>query len=223
MALEVLERAEVLEAVAREGRQRDEAHGLDLRVRALGERVDDGVDLRPRAHEHSAAVVAGGAEDRAGHAVEHDAEERHVEDREEEASVEDVVRGEMLALHDRVAEHDQRHLEQGGDDPREARPDGAVAVEPGEREEQDRDEARDRRVLLRLLEGLVELDVPEQERPDDGGGADGEQQGGHVEGAERPDARQTAGRLKPQERGAQHPLRRPDVLGGELCRRVARR
>src|SRR5919204_1551267 len=64
VAVEALERAKVLESVRRQRRERYEADGLDLGMFPAAERRRHFLDVRPRAHEHRAAPVAGGAEQR---------------------------------------------------------------------------------------------------------------------------------------------------------------
>ena len=113
VALYLLERPEVLEAVARHRRQRHESDRLHLRLLASLEGVRHRGDLRAAADEHGSARVPGRAEDRSAHALEPPPEERDVDEGEEQAPVEDVVGGEVVALHDRVGQHQERDLEQG--------------------------------------------------------------------------------------------------------------
>ena len=83
----------------------------------------------PESDQHGPAAVAGGSEDEAAQVLEPPPERRHVDQPEEERRVEDVVRLELLALQQRVQEHDQRRLEERRDHAREAGALRALAVE----------------------------------------------------------------------------------------------
>ena len=223
--LEVLERAEVLEAVLGARRERDEADRVDLPVLAAGQRVRDRLDLRARPNQDRAAAVTRGAQEHARDAVERPAERRDVEQREQQAPVEDVVRGEGLALDDRVGEDHDRDLEERRDDAREARAAGAVGVEVRAREQQDRDETGERRVLVGLVD--EEPDVVVAAGADDRlqleRGPDG---GEHARGvADREDqhAEDAAERLPADQPAAEEALGRADVTRGEIDRRALRR
>ena len=143
-------------------RARDEPVGLDLARVAQG--VRDGLDVRARPDQHRPPAVARGPQDHARHALEQPAERGHVQQREEQRPVEDVVRLERLALDLRVDEDDQRDLEQRGDHACEARPLGAVAVEARAREQQQHHQPAEREVVLRLTPHLAQL-VGGDDRP----------------------------------------------------------
>ena len=75
----------------------------------------------PRADEHRAPLVAGRAEDHAREPLVGPAQQRDDRDREDQRAVEDVVRRELLAVHEREGQRDERDLEQRGDDRRAGR------------------------------------------------------------------------------------------------------
>ena len=179
------------------GRAGDEAVGLD-HVRVL-ERVRDGLDVRARADQHRAAPVAGGAQHRARDALEAPAQDRHVEQREEQRAVEDVVRLERLALDLGVDQDHERDLEQRRDHAREAGPLRAVAVEARAGEQQEHHEPGERRVLLGLAPHLPELLGRDDRRLDHERGVDGEEEADQVERRERRHAREGAQRVEAQD------------------------
>ncbi len=189
VALELLERPHVLEPVLFAGLERDESDRLDLGVL---ERVRDGIDVLAAADQHGAPVVAGGAQQRAGNAVEPPPERRHVEEGEEERAVEDVVGREVDALDERVHEQDHRHLEERRDDPREARAHRPVAVQAGAREQENRDEHGERRKVVRALPRELEVRAPLHDQLDLERGEDREEDADGVEDAEREHARDPA-------------------------------
>ena len=161
---DLLQRPERAQAVVGPRRQRDEADDLDRAVPARGlQRVGDGLDLLAGADEDRAALVAGGAEQRARALLVGKARGRHVGDREEERAVEDVVAGELLTVDDGEDERHQRRLKQRGDDARQAGALRALRVQARAREQQRGDQERERHVVLGLLPG--DARVPGVARP----------------------------------------------------------
>ena len=213
MALELLERAEVAEAVEEPHRRAcHEAVGLDLA--AVLERVGDGLDVRAGPDEHGPAPVAGRAENRAARGLEDPSERGHVDQREEEGCVEDVVRLEFLALEQRVEQHDQGRLEEGRDHAREAGALGARPVEAGAPEQQQHHEAAERQVVHRLVPHQADgVGMPDG-RLHEQSGVDREEQAGDVERGERHDAYRRASQVE-AEQPPEHGLTRPDVALGQ--------
>ena len=97
--------------------------------------------------------------------LEQPAERRDVDQREQQRPVEDVVARELLALDDREEHHHERRLEQRRDHAREAGAHRAVGVEVRAREQQQRDEDRQRRDVLGLVEGELEVGLAAQRAP----------------------------------------------------------
>ena len=163
---QVLDASQRAQPVLRVRLERDVADHLDRRVGGGAQRVGHRVDLGARAHQQRPALVAGGAQQQPGHAVIGPAEERHVEDREDQRPVEDVVAGEALAVavDQREDERDERDLEQAGDDAAQPRAFGPVRVEVRAREEQGGDEVGERDRALRLAQHGREV-LPALERP----------------------------------------------------------
>ena len=214
VALELLERAEVAKAVEeRHRRARDEAVGLDdVRV---AERVGDRLDVGAGADQHGAAAIAGGAQHHGGGALEQPAQQRHVEQREEERGVEDVVRLEGLALDRGVDQHHERDLEQRRDHAREAGPLAAVAVEPRAGEQQQHHERGQREVLVGLAPHLVELLGRANRRLHHQRRVDREEQADQVQRAERADAHQGTQGVEAQDAAEDQRLARAHVAVGQ--------
>jgi hypothetical protein len=114
--LKLVERTEAAHPVGRQRRGRDEAHDFDRRMGSIGERVGDVVDVLARADEHRAALIAGGAQDGACGALVDIAQRGHVQERERERAVEEVVAGEAFPAHDREYQCHESDLEQRTDD-----------------------------------------------------------------------------------------------------------
>ena len=214
VAFQLLERAEVTQPVEqRHGRARDEAVGLD-HVR-VPERVADGLDVRPRTDQHGPAAIARGPQHHTGETLEDPAQQRHIDQREDERGVEDVVGLERLALDLGVYEHHQRDLEQRGDDAGEARPLRAVAIETRAGEQQQHHERGEGEVLVRLGPHLVEL----VGRPDGGlhhqRGVDGQEQPDQVERPETADADERTQGVEAQDASQDQRLARAHVAVGQ--------
>ena len=213
VALEALERAEVAQALGRPPPSETKPNGSISELSR--QRVRDSVDVGCGAHQHRAAAVAGRAQQHAAHPLEHPAQERHVEQREEQRAVEDVVGRELGALDHRVEQDHHGHLDERRDHRGEAGPLRAVAVEARAREQQQHHQARQRRHVLRLVERPVErarvLDrhLDRQRRPD------GEEHGGHVEAHEHRHARGPTQRLELQQSAQQRRRAGPHVAARE--------
>ena len=216
--LERVERPEVAEAVLRTRGERDEPDGVERRVGAATEGVGDGVDLVALADDHRAPPVAGGPQRPAADTVEHPAERRHVDEREEEAAIEDVVRGEVLTLDQGVREHDEGDLHERGHDAREAGADRAVRVEAGAGEQQQGHEDREGRPVLRLLEGGGEVGLAVDQGLQLERGPDRAIDSGDVQRAQDHDPREAAHRLIPDEGAPDGRLTGAYVAGWERHR-----
>ena len=124
---------------------------------AARERVGNRLDVAAAAHEHGSAAVAGGAQQGAADLLEHPAERRDVEEREEKRAVEDVVRVELDALDLRVEpDHDHR-LEERRDHLGRAGPKRPVAIEAGAGEQEHHHERGERRHVLGLAACQIEV------------------------------------------------------------------
>ena len=213
MALELLERAEVAQPVEqRDRRTRHEPIRLDLA--AVAERVRDGLDVHAGAHEHRTPSVAGGTQDRTAELLEPPAERRHVDQREEERAVEDVVGLELLALEQREQEHDQCGLEQRGDHARQPGALSALAIEAGAPEQQQHHQPAERQVFERLVPHQAESFGAADRRLDDQRRVDGQQEPGEIERGERRDAHDGAAHVE-AEQPAEQGLASPDVALGQ--------
>ena len=209
VALELLERAEVAQAVhQRHRRARHEAVGLDLA--AVAQRVRDRLDVRAGADQHRPAAVAGGAQDRPGHPLERPAESRHVDQREQQRPVEDVERLEVLALEQRVDQHHHGGLEERRDHARKPGALRPLAVEPGAAEQQQHHQPAQRQVVERLVPHLPDLVGMAQGRLHEQRGVDREEEAGEIERREGGDARDGPGEVEPQQPSEQG-LTRPHV------------
>ena len=203
-----------LESLARPAR--DEAVRLDHL--AVAQRQRHRGDVRPRPDEHRTAAVAGRAQHHAADALEHPARRGHVDQREEERPVEDVVRVELVALDLGVDQDHQHHLDERGDHLREAGPLRAVAVEARACEQQHHDEAGERRVVLRLVEHLAERVRRLDRRLDRERGPDRQEEATDVERGEDRDPAERADRVEPEHAAEEQRFRRAYVAVGERDR-----
>ena len=210
---EVVQRTERHEPVRRPRRERDEADDADRGVRAVPQRVGDRVDVRARADEHRAPLVARRAEDHPGEPLVGRAQQRDDRDREDQRAVEDVVRRELLAVHEREGQRDERHLEQPGHDRAHARARAAVRVQPRAGEEQDGQQVREGDDVLRLVDLRARIPVLEEHRLHAQRDEDREPDPGEVERGERQHAREA-----PQRAHLQHERQRGRPLAADVLR-----
>ena len=186
------------------------------------QRVRHVLDVLAGAHEHRPALVARRAQQPPGRALVGEAERRHVGDGEEQRAVEDVVAGEVPAADDPVERHHHRDLEERGDDARQPRAHGAVAVEPGLGEQQRRDEEGERHVVLGLVEATDGSQRVARGRLEPQGGDDGQEDRGEVERQQRHGARDAAQRVHAQqERERRRALAAHVALGAAAAARAA--
>jgi hypothetical protein len=157
--------------------------------------------MPPGANEHGATPVSGGTQEEPRDLLVDLTEAGHIDQREEERSVEDVIGGEMLRAVDQREDHrDDHHLEERCQDPREARPLAAIGVHVRAREEQRGDEIGEGHESATLVKGLrdepgLSVDhVLQQER-----GEDGKEHAREVERHQHDDARKAPGGLPAQQ------------------------
>ena len=202
--------------------QRHEADDVDVVPAARGQRVRHVLDVLAGAHQHRAALVARRAQQEPRRALVGEAERRHVGDGEEERPVEDVVARELLAADDRVERDHDRHLEERGDDARQARAHRAVAVEPRLGEQQRRDEEREPHVVLGLVEHDRRVERVARGRLEPEGGGDGQEERDEVERQQRHGARDPAQRVHAQQERERRRALAAHVALGQRRRRRGR-
>ena len=225
--LEVRQRAERAQAVVRQRLGREEADDVDRRVRHVGERVRDIDDVLAAADQHGTSLVAGGSQQQPRNALIDRAKRRDVEDRERERAPEQVIAGEVFAADDGEDQRHERDLEQRADDAREPRPQRALRVQPGAREQQRRQQVGERQEVFGAFARVHRLHASvdgflEHERREDR-----ERHAGEVERQQRDDPRHAPdGRGAQQERDHRRALA-ADVAIGALdalgCARGRRR
>ena len=197
-------------------RQRDEADDVDRRVRGVAQRVADGLDVLAAADEHRAALVARRAQEPAGRLLVAEAQQRDVDDGEEQRAVEDVERGELVAAGDRVDERDERDLRQRGDDARHARPLAAGRVQARAGEQQHGQQAREVEQLVGRGRLRAQLpDAGQQARLQPQRCEDRHVDADRVEHEQRADAHDAAQRVEAQQEREDRRALAPDVALGQ--------
>ena len=188
------------------------------------ERVRDVLDVVAGADQQRAPAVARGAQQHAGDLLVGPADRADVDDREEQRAVEDVVARVLLAVDDGEDQRHHGHLEQRGDDLRQARALGALGVEAGAGEQQRGHQVGERDQALGLLEGEPPgEDVVADERLEHQRREDRREHAREVERQQRDDPQDVAQRLgAQQEREQRRPLA-ADVHGRQRVRRRPRR